>query len=122
MEVCGQNFGSDFNKNSCQNAWQKIERSTSPQGYCHRQDPLTENTPLPIRYLSNDGTCAIDVEFIENVNDATCDGLTISEMAGSILVKCVYLANEGGVGYIPGKKVHSRSAPIRLHDGYSISL
>lgn len=62
-----------------------------------RQGVLTEDEPLPVRYLSNDGRCAIDVDRLDDgYTVETSDSLDISERAGAVLVKCVYASKTGG--------------------------
>ena len=110
-EICSKSFGFNFQKDSCQKAWQKIERSSQPQVLRRREGALTNDTPVPIRYLSDDGTCAVDVDiFPPGIAETTSDGLTISNLAGGILVKCVYQLGEGGTVYLPGNLLHPTSA------------
>ena len=116
-EICSKSFGFNFQQDSCQKAWQKIERSSHPQVFRRREGALTDDVPVPIRYLSDDGTCAVDVDlFPPGIAEATSDGLTISNFAGGILVQCVYQLDEGGTVYLPGNLLHPTAAFPSAHE------
>lgn len=67
------------------------------------RDALSESIPLPFRYLSDDGLCAIDVRLRQGLAEGTTNGLAISEQAGAILVECVHVQKEGGTSYLAGR-------------------
>ena len=59
---CIESYGKDLSVASCHNAWQKIQRSSNPQQFISterssRASP--HDVVVPIRYLSDDGICAI---------------------------------------------------------------
>ena len=98
--VCDSHFGIGLKQTSCVNAWQKINRTTTKETFRTRKGVLTEDTPLPVRYLSDDGLCAIDLFDVLELNrgnlEDTTDSLTISEQAGVILAKCAIQKGIGG--------------------------
>lgn len=104
---CSFSYGVDLEFKSCFNAWQKIERSTHEWVFRSRQGVITEDMPVPFRYMSDDGHCAIDVDLPQGVAQDTSDGLTISEQAGNVLIKCVNLAKLGGSVGIPSEYSNS---------------
>ena len=58
MKVHGENLKTD----SCRNAWQKIPRTPNTQRFIPRKrsgEASSADVVLPIRYLSDDGICAI---------------------------------------------------------------
>ena len=62
----GDFYGNHMNAASCRNAWQKID--SSPQTYrfippSRRSSERLEAVAVPIRYLNDDGICAI-VRFL----------------------------------------------------------
>lgn len=62
-----------------------------------RQGVLTEDEPLPVRYLSSNGRYTIDIDRLDDsYAEETSDGLNISERTSPILVKCVYGLKTGG--------------------------
>lgn len=83
----------------------KIGRSTSPVALRNRdQGPLTGDVLLPVRYLSDDGLCAVDIiTYLGNYAPQSTNSLNISQSAGAILAKCVYQSNVGGVNAIYGQ-------------------
>ncbi len=95
--ICDHAYDGKLNSDSCANAWHKIERSTTKRVFRSRQGALTEDEPLPFRYLSNEGLCAIDVDVVDGHSvEESSDGNTISDVAGNVLVKCVYKSKTGG--------------------------
>ena len=115
LPVCDGNFGTKLKQTSCINAWQKIPRNKTEVTFRTRQGVLTEDTPLPVRYLSDDGLCAIDLfDVLElsqgNLEDKT-DSFTISEMAGVILTKCAIQQGIGGRIRIQSRSAHDVPLP-----------
>ena len=63
---CSSVYGDDVSTDSCLNALEKMRYSTSPKTYIprhrNRAQPLPLNyVSMPVRYLSDDGICAIDL-------------------------------------------------------------
>lgn len=60
--TCTRAHGEDMSVASCNNAWQKIHRSSHSHRFIPRRD-VHDASPndmiVPIRYLSDDGNCAI---------------------------------------------------------------
>ncbi|KAL8683406.1 MAG: hypothetical protein Q9186_000668 [Xanthomendoza sp. 1 TL-2023] len=56
-------YGSNVIPQSCNNAWDKIDRSLVPKRYALRSkaDEASFDYSTPFRYLSDDGLCAIDI-------------------------------------------------------------
>lgn len=97
-------YGSNLNKDSCIQAWEKMPHSYIPQAYTSRQQEISPGKVLlPLRYLSDDGTCANDVEQKLNTPIATVDVTTndtIVAHAADLVEKCVQMRASGGyVGY-----------------------
>lgn len=108
-EHCDAHYGSDLNPSSCGIAWRKIIRSKDKITFRSRRGIQTEDTPVPFRYLSNDGLCAIDINLVPGVEEDTSDGEEISEQAGALLVGCAYKHKTGGAIQITSKH-HIRPA------------
>lgn len=91
---------------SCHNAWSKIGRSKVKHGFTSRQNGFNGDTPLPLRYLSDDGHCAMELRQTDAAGgkfQATIDDFTISEYAGAVLVKCVDIQKSGGFLVLPSE-------------------
>ena len=103
--LCSSAYGSDLRGVSCLDAWEKIGRTKTKRTFRRRDGILSEGTPLPIRYLSDDGLCAIDLDFVAggDKDPEPLDDYTISEQAGEILVGCVYKSMRGGYAILPSK-------------------
>ena len=87
--------GFDMSEASCRNAWQKIDRSTNTQFF----RPRRHNAGLvtPIRFLSDDGICAIDVELKPSAIGDTSTWFIISSYAEVILDECVAREKGGAI-------------------------
>lgn len=58
---CDPYYGVNLPADSCQNALAKFSRNTEGHVYVPRHDTIPQGAiPLPIRYLGDDGKCAID--------------------------------------------------------------
>ena len=100
----GLRYGYDLKAISCENAWNKIDRSTRSIRYIRHRSPASSESDvqLPMRYLSDDGICAIDIVLdrwhagpLRGWDIST--GLMISEKAHRLLNECVGLRHgEGG--------------------------
>lgn len=97
-------YGTDLILPSCDNAWTKIERSTESKRYVrgHFAGAQPSDFRVPLRYLSDDGRCAIDVElqkFPETGGRYGWDistGRMISDKAEALLAACVRPKRIGG--------------------------
>ena len=95
---CTAAYGSGLLEGSCRNAWDKIDRSsTIDERFVPRSKVTTDTVPLPIRYLSDDGICAIDLSHrgpFSGPDSST--RRTISDLARGIIKKCVRKFGKGG--------------------------
>ena len=93
--VCGSRYGTSLSEYSCQNAWLKIDRYSSiPESF--RPRPTSSETPLPIRYLSDDGMCAIDIVNTDGTSGDITTGMEIAQQAKLLVDRCVRWENKGG--------------------------
>ena len=96
----GRFYGYGLNPESCENAWEKIRQTTAIHYYHNRPSSGSVKPPdiaLPVRYLSDDGICAIDIKSpkVGKSGDST-NGLQIAENAELLLNRCVKLQRRGG--------------------------
>ena len=84
-------------------------RSSDPHGLFPRPPGFYPSIPpkwrVPIRYLSDDGLCAIDVELAKRSKGDTTSDADIVEIAESILHQCVEAHGEGGYAEVPCKPI-----------------
>ena len=91
---------------SCRNAWLKMPRDGKKEVFTKRPaGAADEGIPLPIRYLSDDGFCAIDIGFthFQVAAKSVIVDTSLSEGVASILVGCVYSTQVGGHTYVPSR-------------------
>ncbi|KAL2049305.1 hypothetical protein ABVK25_010402 [Lepraria finkii] len=84
-----ERFGSNLNRVSCYEAWRRIGTSTVLRNVVQRRKSLTADGYLPMRYLSTDGLCAIDVVFRPGVLEDVVSSKQISIAADTVLARCV---------------------------------
>ena len=100
--TCSGTWGGTPRIASCRNAWNKMDHFNTTQQkfvYGHGNADVSAGR-TPIRYLSDDGTCAIDVSFARNPIIADFStAAQLSEQAGSIFWKCVVKKGWGGSAY-----------------------
>ena len=94
-------YGSAPKEDSCNQAWGKIPRSDVPHTYGPREERRTQtfDVTVPIRYLSDDGLCAIDVRTRGTQGfwlADTTSSLVISDSAKAVLERCVSGKRMGG--------------------------
>ena len=102
-----QQFGRGLDRRSCWNAWDKMPVSSEQHElyprHSGRQTGVPSRSKLPIRYLSDDGLCAIDVRLpAGSKGDITTDR-SIAGAARSVLFECVDSHDRGGQLQIPCK-------------------
>ena len=116
-------YGHDLNLESCENAWEKISKSRVPQKYRKRPHGTAKpikplDMALPVRYLSDDGICAIDIisKRVHGRDPPTdvATALQISGYAGLILDKCVHGEQNKG-GSITGVGMFCSLGPTMLY-------
>ena len=96
-------YGEDLSVVSCENAWKKISQSTASQVYRTRSNSAfapvkPPEIAMPVRYLSDDGVCAIDIKgnpTSRKIWDVASDR-RISETAKLVLNECVIERKLGG--------------------------
>ncbi|KAL8820068.1 MAG: hypothetical protein Q9191_007594 [Dirinaria sp. TL-2023a] len=94
-------YGHDVNFHSCRNAWTKIPRTTDRIKYGAHNYRGPKDFIAPIRYLSDDGFCAIDIT-LSMKRDRTSlgwdvtTGLGLSERADELIDDCVKFLGQGG--------------------------
>lgn len=85
---------------SCKNALDKIGTSQLPKRYYARRPSLAPDIPLmstvPIRYLSDDGICAIDLRLQGGTTDDISSEMYVTDAAKEVIVACVRGKAEGG--------------------------
>ncbi|KAF6231455.1 hypothetical protein HO173_010416 [Letharia columbiana] len=84
----GKYWGYHLNKASCEEAWNQMPTDNQFVSFGARRMGHFER-PLPYRYLSDDGLCAIDIDHMIKVVLDTATNHEISAAAKSILDKCV---------------------------------
>ncbi|KAL8788881.1 MAG: hypothetical protein Q9195_007095 [Heterodermia aff. obscurata] len=103
-----QRLGRGLNKRSCWNAWDKMPRSPSQHEmlprFVGRHGGFPTLSKLPIRYLSDDGLCAIDVRLPAGSKGDTTTDRAIAGAARSVLFECVEDHGSGGQLGIPSSK------------------
>ena len=101
---CRTKYGSRVQLASCTNAWRKIPRDSELRLYGLRAD-IAAGAPvdvgLPLRYLSDDGLCAIDIRakydsdpFLKIADSA--ENIEVSQAAKVVLDHCVQEKRLGG--------------------------
>ena len=101
---CRTSYGSGVKLASCTNAWQKIPRDSESRLYGLRTDIAAGahvDVGLPLRYLSDDGLCAIDIRAKYD-NDPVlkipdlAENIEVSQAAKVVLDRCVQEKRVGG--------------------------
>ncbi|KAL8894073.1 MAG: hypothetical protein Q9207_008552 [Kuettlingeria erythrocarpa] len=104
VQCDSQRFGSDLILASCVNAWRKIKTTTKWTIYADRGKMTKDFVPLPYRYISDDGTCAIDILVQPGAKGDVITGVGISRAAKDVIDSCV--ATRSAIG---GEKTNFRS-------------
>ena len=94
-------YGRDLDMKSCESALDKMPRSRAAMTYVSRTytTPIAGAIRLPLRYLSDDGACAIDVDQKRRTFGAISDFTTpntLADRAADILKDCVHSKQWGG--------------------------
>ena len=94
-------YGDGLDWHSCRNAWTKIPRTTDRIAYGARNYRGFKDFTAPIRYLSDDGLCAIDITLSVKRDHTSLawdvtTGLDLSERGDDLLDQCVKFRGEGG--------------------------
>ena len=92
-------FGHNLDLDSCEQALSKMPRSPIERYYAPRSANYPGAVPLPLRYLSDDGACAIDILEIRRASAGAIDMITEQSMAaqaGLLVDSCVRDRGQGG--------------------------
>lgn len=102
--TCRITYGTGLKWSSCSNAWMQMPRNSDLHLYGLRTDIAAGahiDVGLPVRYLSGDALCAIDIRALRDSDQRLTDGdsatnLEVSEAAKGVLDHCVDLQGKGG--------------------------
>ena len=102
--VCHVAYGTGLALSSCQNAWKRMPWGNDLYSYGRRADIAAGahwDLGIPIRYLSDDGRCAIDITNRRDYDAALAGGdsatdFDVSEAAKTVLDRCVAARLRGG--------------------------
>ena len=98
-ECRGPRYGYNLEPQSCENAWRNIPTDSETILSFGSRSLGTYDVPLPHRFLSEDGLCAVDVSGGKrggfNVEHATW--LEISQSAGLLVETCVSFRTRTGI-------------------------
>ena len=103
-QSCRSSYGTGLNLDSCKNAWEKIPLDSEPYIYGVRPDIAAGahfDVGLPLRFLSEDGLCAIDIRATREAEPQLALGdsaknIEVSEAAKVVLDQCVSIRHQGG--------------------------
>lgn len=93
----GQRYGRNLNVHSCLQVWHAMSSEVRPKTFGERGTG-TYDAPLPFRYLSHDGLCAIDVSHVAGIDFDTITPIDLKEAADALIAVCVAgLPSIGGI-------------------------
>lgn len=138
---CNVAYGLDLKVSSCTNAWNKMPRDNERSTYGLRTADTTGaagahvDTKLPVRYLSDDGHCTIDIRGRRNSDKDLRAGdsatnVEVSEAAKSVIRLCVLPELMGGYSvdfssrYVPSSNSFETISIVHLPEtsGGDLSL
>ena len=94
----GQQYGRNLNIQSCLQVYNAMSALPKPKTFGQRGTAFTYDAPLPFRYLSHDGLCAIDISHVAGVDFDTVAPSDLKEAARSLVAICVSgQPNIGGI-------------------------
>lgn len=85
----GQQYGRNLNLKSCQQVYHAMSALPKPKTFGQRGTGFTYDAPLPFRYLSHDGLCAVDVSHVAGMDFDTIAPNDLKEAARSLVAICV---------------------------------
>lgn len=104
-KYCRSHYGLELNVNSCKNAWEKMPLDSEVQLYGIRERIAAGayfGVGLPVRFLSEDGLCAIDIRVkagsegqLANSGDSARN-VDVSKAAKDVFDDCVSTKRIGG--------------------------
>ena len=99
---CNNILGTGIPNDSCKNVYLKIPGSATATTWRKRDGMYTDDMPLPFRWLSDDGVCAVDLRLPKiAASSANVDFASIAEAAFEIYYGCVVKKDKGGYGFLP---------------------
>lgn len=109
QKSCRSELGFEPNVNSCKNAWGKMPLDSDVFLYQTRENIAAGahfGVGLPVRFLGDDGLCAIDIrakeesERLFSISGDSARNVDVSKAAKFVLDECVSIRRRGG--YITG--------------------
>jgi hypothetical protein len=85
----GQQYGRNLNLQSCLQVHHAMSALPKPKTFGQRGTGFTYDAPLPFRYLSHDGLCAIDISHVAGVDFDTVAPIDLKQAAESLIAICV---------------------------------
>lgn len=85
----GQHYGRNLNLQSCLQVYNVMSALPKPKTFGQRGTGSTYDAPLPFRYLSHDGLCAIDISHVAGVDFDTVAPIDLKQAAESLIAICV---------------------------------
>ena len=105
-KACRSAFGLELNAYSCKNAWGKMPLDSEVYIYETRESIAAGThfgVGLPVRFLSDDGLCAIDI-LVKEVSERqfatsgdSARNIDVSKAAKAVLDDCVSIKRRGGL-------------------------
>lgn len=94
----GRSYGRNLNLQSCIQVYTAMSSELSPKTFGKRGTGDLWDAPLPFRYLSHDGLCAVDVGIRADTVSDTVAPLDLKEAAQVLIGVCVATPpSEGGI-------------------------
>ncbi|KAL8647360.1 MAG: hypothetical protein Q9210_005607 [Variospora velana] len=94
----GRLYGRNLNLASCRQVWDVMSNYPGTKSFGQRRSEGFFEAPLPFRYLSHDGRCAVDLAHARGVTSDIASPLDLKNAAMAIIQVCVGLPpNEGGL-------------------------
>ncbi|KAL8650496.1 MAG: hypothetical protein Q9210_003790 [Variospora velana] len=115
LSCSGAKFGRNLRLASCVQVYMAMSSYTVPRTFGERFTGEWD-APLPFRYLSHDGLCAIDLSHAAGVDGDTVAPVDLKEAARLIIQVCIAVSpNEGGLvtGLGVNKALSLRIVPYR---------
>ncbi|KAL9008567.1 MAG: hypothetical protein Q9173_006322 [Seirophora scorigena] len=112
----GRLFGKNLNLASCRQVLEGMSNYVGTKSFGQRGTTGYFEAPLPFRYLSHDGRCAIDVAHARGVTSDIVSPLDLKNAALAIIQVCVAITpNEGGLitGLGEGRGLSLRVVPYK---------
>lgn len=112
---CGQQYGRNLNVRSCIQVYHAMTEEPRPRTFGKRGTGEYD-APLPFRYLSHDGLCAVDISHARGVTFDTIAPVELKEAVAVLIQICVNVhPSTGGItmGLGVNKGLSLRVVPYR---------